>query len=254
MDRAPAEAVRELHGALERAVRHDELAEPVVEERARDELAVSAGADQERRAAVEAAEHLARELHARATDAHGLAADVRLVADALRDLECLVHHLVEHGPHRLVGLRHPVRVPHLPDDLRLADHHRVETRDDAEHVPERLLLLVLVEVRLDGAERSARAIGEPLGEALRPDARRRHGVELDAVARGQQEPFPPEPVRPQRGEHLGHALGAHRELLAKLDGRRVVADTDRDQPHYRAPRRLTRPSRASRRTRRRASP
>ena len=62
------------------------------------------------------------------------------VADPAADREGRVEEAAQHGPHggrRLYGERLLVRSPDLALDLRFAEHHRVETRSDAERVRHR---------------------------------------------------------------------------------------------------------------------
>ena len=78
---------------------------------------------------------LPREVHRDAGDADGARADGGLAAHALGHGEGAVDAAAEQAPQRARGDRGVVGVLHLPEDLRLAEHHRVEARGDAEDVP-----------------------------------------------------------------------------------------------------------------------
>ena len=58
-------------------------------------------------------------------------------AHFLGDRERALEHLVQRGAERAggVGLAH--RLLHLAEDLRLAEHHRIEPAGDAERMPRR---------------------------------------------------------------------------------------------------------------------
>ena len=83
-------------------------------------------------------------------------------AHPLGDRERLREELVEHRPDRLELAGVPVGVLHLPEDLRLPEHHRVEAAGDAEQVPHRLFPEVVVEVVRQLADRDAVEAGEEI--------------------------------------------------------------------------------------------
>ena len=81
-------------------------------------------------------------------------------------------------------LRIAQREPHLPEDLALADDHRVEAADHREQVLDGTLVVVDVEVRRQVLERQPGPFGEQLGQGRDPAVEPvDHGVDLDSVAR-----------------------------------------------------------------------
>ena len=87
------------------------------------------------------------ELHRRRRHRDRRAADVGLRAHVLRHGERALEQAIEHEPERAGGFRVAHRLLHLAQDLRLAQHHRVEPARDAERVRDRLLARQRVEVR-----------------------------------------------------------------------------------------------------------
>ena len=116
---------------------------------ARRELAHLARAHQQHRAAVQLAEDLGRELDRDVRQRDGVPADRRLAAGALRRGDRAVAQAVQHRAEAARLLGRLVGVLHLAEDLRLAEHHRVEAGRHAERVPHRRLALEPVEVLLD---------------------------------------------------------------------------------------------------------
>ena len=132
---------------------------PDVHHLARRELAHLAGADEQHRAVAQLAEDLPRELDGDVRDGHGVAADRGLGARALRRGDRAVAQRVQHRAEAARLLRGLVRLLHLAEDLRLAEHHRVEAGGHAEGVAHGRLALELVEVRLDLGGGLARGTG-----------------------------------------------------------------------------------------------
>ena len=116
---------------------------------ARRELTHLARADQEHGATRQAVEDLLGQLDRGERDRHGVAADVGLRADLLGDRERVREQRVQRRPDGLARLRQREGVLHLTEDLRLADHHRIETGGHAEGVADRIPIDVRVEARVD---------------------------------------------------------------------------------------------------------
>ena len=75
--------------------------------------------------------------------------DAGLGVHPLGDAQRLLEHGVEGRADVAVALRPGEGAPHLAEDLRLADGHRVQARRDAEDVGDAALLVVDEEVRLE---------------------------------------------------------------------------------------------------------
>src|SRR5207245_2496403 len=125
-----------------------------------------AGADDEDRLVAEVVEHLADIIDGRTRHRDMAAGDAGLRADAASNLARLLKEDIEQRPGRrlLAGLL--VGRLDLPGDLPFTDDEAVETRRDAEQVPHRLALLVVVEVRTNLRGRLIVEAGEPVGEAV----------------------------------------------------------------------------------------
>ena len=117
--------------------------------------------------------------------------------------------------------------PHLPEDLPLTRHERVEARGDAEEMVRRCPVLQPVERRLD----------------LRPERRERRGriplgllrvgggdVELGAVAGREAGRFAS--ALREAGRQRLRGVAVERHLLAQLHRRVVVGGTDEDEAHH----------------------
>ena len=79
-------------------------------------------------------EHGLGHRHGGGGDRHGVGADLRLGAHALGDREGRLEQAVQHRAGRAGVLRGAVGVLELAEDLRLAEHHRVEARGHRERV------------------------------------------------------------------------------------------------------------------------
>jgi hypothetical protein len=114
-------------------------------------------------------------------------------------------------------------VLHLPEDLRLAQHHGVEARRDAEGVERGLVAGRSVEQRLQLPPRHAAVAPEPaerLGARLARD--RGHSVDLDPVAGREDHDLVQEAAAGQIGEDLPDLLLLQGQLLAHRHRRGAV--------------------------------
>ena len=172
----PRQRPRQLLGARPGAVGDVERERALLDEVPGGQLAHLARADEENGPADEPGEDLLRQLDGGERDRHRVPRDLRLRPHLLRHGEGLREQRVERGPDRLARLGERERVLHLPEDLRLAEHHRVEARGDAERVAHGLALGVGVEHRLDARPSRRRGDGRDAGtsrRAPRPAPRRR---------------------------------------------------------------------------------
>jgi hypothetical protein len=89
--------------------------------------------------------HPPRQAHRRGGERHGVGADARLGAHALGGGKGGLEQLVERGAGAAGLLRDAIGVLQLAEDLRLAEHHGIETRGDAEGMRHGVLFLVHVQ-------------------------------------------------------------------------------------------------------------
>ena len=160
------------------------------------------------------------------TDAAPRATDVSLrtrPATEQRRLE----EAIEHRP-GMRAARFP-RVAHLSVDLRLAEHHRIETAGDAEEMRRRFPVAAHIAVR--------RRVGaEPRGErattrrAPRPRRLRRDRSPCDCTSRAARLRARPAALqhRVERVADLGRAI---RDPLANVERRAAMVDADDGQRH-----------------------
>ena len=156
---------------------------PQVLRRQRADLA---GADHQHAAAVEAAENLARQRHRGKAHRDRPFAERGLRAHALADAERRVKEAGEHRADALARGRHLERVLDLAEDLRFADHQRVEAGGHTEQVPRGVLVGPHEDVRLERLGGQPVVAVEELDQ-LTACARRvvAGDVDLRAVAGGQ---------------------------------------------------------------------
>jgi len=70
--------------------------------------------------------------------------DAGFVLDSLRGGESPLEQPRQYGATHFVFHREPIRIFHLPENLRLTDHHRIERRRHAKHMPDRVAAAMLV--------------------------------------------------------------------------------------------------------------
>ena len=241
--RRGAEARGELGGALGRAIRDRDAGESRAAQRDERRLDHLAGADQQRALVLERLEDLTGEIDRDARHRDRPRGDLRLAAHALGGREGAGEEAVQQRTARAGLGREAVRLLHLTEDLRLADHQRVDRRRDAEHVAHRVVVDVLVEdgvlrALLRERRRLAELAVEERAQAVTAGVEVvRGGDHLDAVAGGDQ----------HRLVDLGrvHQLREPRqrvvdgEALAHLDGRRAVVHADQQDLHVTAPTPIT---------------
>src|SRR5262249_52313184 len=121
---------------------------------------------------------------------------------------------------------HLVRRAHLPEDLALSGHHRIEAGRDAEQMKSRSLVLQPVErgteVCFEGEQcRFAAPFG--VGGRLVGE------IELRPIARREAHGFPGGTA--QAARQISRLLARQLRTLAELDRRTVMRDADEDDSH-----------------------
>jgi hypothetical protein len=150
----------------------------------------------------------------------------------LADPQRLLHELVQQPAGGVRLARRVVRVPQLPEDLRLADHHRVEPGRHPEGVLHRGLVVVHVQVPGQLGGRDPGHLGEhvaDVAETAVEAADRR--VDLHPVAGGQHHGLADVRLADQLGEEPGHRLLGDGEAFQGADVRGAVGRTDAEQVH-----------------------
>jgi len=151
-------------------------------------------------------------------------------AHLLRHGEGLLEQLVQQRAHRAGILRHACRMLHLAEDLRLAQHHRIEAAGDAEHVPHGIAAGQCVEVRGNLLRQQLMIFGQPL--------RRRFGrfcgaIQLGAVAGRQDRRLAHFTAMRQFDQRLRQTHRIERHLFAHGKRRGMVVETEGIKLHWR---------------------
>ena len=140
-----------------------------------------------------------RQAHRGGRHRHAVGADLGGAAHFLGHREGALEHLVQVGAQAagFVGRAH--RVLHLAEDLRLAQHHRIEPGGDAERMAHRVVLRQHVQVRAQFGVGQLVVVGQEMGGGVeRIDAAALAGrIQLGAVAGREDGRF----VRMPRAHH-----------------------------------------------------
>ena len=106
-----------------------------------------AGPDQEDLLPLKRTEYLLRQIDGNRGHRNRGTADLSLAAHPFRNAKGILQQLVEAGLCRSDRLRDRIGFLHLAQNLRLADHHRVQARRHAKKMPHGVLLPVFVDMR-----------------------------------------------------------------------------------------------------------
>jgi hypothetical protein len=189
-----------------------------------------AGADQQHLLLRQVLEDLLRQAHGGIRHRHGAGADRGVGAHLLGDREGLLEQAVQDLAGDTDLVRGGERALHLPEDLRLAEHQRVEPGGHAERVLHGLLVGVQVEVRLDVVGRQAVEVAEP-ADRLAAVALVEAAIHLGAVAGREDRGLVHAAARGEVMQCFGQALGRERRLLADRDRGGLVIDAEGEEVH-----------------------
>ncbi len=158
--------------------------------------------------------------------------DARLCAHPLADLEGVAEQHVERRPGGALDGRHvPCRFD-LAEDLRLAEHGRVDTGGHTEQVGHGPGVVELVEVVGEVLRGQRTQLGQEVADvahgAVEPLGR---GVDLGPVAGGQHHRLRHVVAAHEVVQGLGHALARHRHPLEEPERDAAVVQPDDDRRH-----------------------
>src|SRR5437899_3708666 len=148
VNRLAAESRGELLRLFVRAVGDENLLQTKSAEVLGRQLADFAGAEEQRLKPAEIAKDLASQLDRSIRDGDGVLANAGVGANALRNAHRLLKEELEQAVERAGSLCSEKCGAHLPADLRLADHHRVESGRDAEKMLDDIFVAQHVQVLL----------------------------------------------------------------------------------------------------------
>ncbi len=229
-DRVTAVAAGQLLRGFQRAVGDDDPARLLFGEVARGQFDGVAGADQQHAGLLEVGKHLLGQAHRGERDRHRVRADAGVGAHALGHREGVLQQPV----HRRLQCLRPacqlVGVLHLAEDLRLAQHHRVQPGGDAEHVAYRVVFIVPIQELIQFAGSQMMMTTQPrLRDVLR--ARRHADIQLGAVAGGQDHRLFHAGFVGQLVQGFARGVRVERHLFAQADRRGEVIEAEGDQRH-----------------------
>jgi hypothetical protein len=201
---------------------------PLRDEVGRRQLHHLAHAHQQQARAREIPEHVLRELERRGRHRDRMRAQGGLRADFLRHGEGVLEELAQLRAEAAHGFGGAHRVLHLPQDLRLPQHHRIEPRGDAEGMPHRGFAIVVVEARCDFHARAARARLEPTahGAGVIDPA-----IDLGAVAGRDQHRLGHPGLRGQFRQGFRLPLGREGELFPHVQRSALVVQAEDVERH-----------------------
>ena len=156
------------------------------------------------------------------------AADLGLGADILCHGERPLEQPVQHEPQRACGFGVADGLLHLAQDLRLAQHHRIEARGDTERVGHRLFARQCVEVRREGIPRHSMELLEPLDHRPRL---RSMDVELGTVARRQDRRFLDRGAGEEVAQRVTETFGREGDPFAHVERRGRVIQAEGVKGH-----------------------
>ena len=154
-------------GAFPRPVRDEDALGAGAVQVLRRQLAHLARADDHHRMALQRAENLARQFHRRVADRDRHLPDAGLRAHSLGDAESARENLFEQPADRAFGLGDRVGALELAQNLRLADHHRIEAGRHAEKMLNRLARFQPVKMAFECVRRALPAFQKTLHDERR---------------------------------------------------------------------------------------
>src|SRR4029077_6506756 len=150
-DGLSVELLRQADGAVVSAVGHEDRRATVGHQVACGELAHLACANDKDFLALQRSENLLREFDRNRSNRHRRCSDGSLAAHALGDGKGAAEELVELSADSAHSARGCIGFFYLPENLRLAHDHRVETRSYAENMAHRVLLAEFIKMGIKHA-------------------------------------------------------------------------------------------------------
>ena len=151
-----------------------------------------------------------------------------LRAHVLGHREGALEQAVEHQAEAAGGLGVPHGLLHLAEDLRLAQHHRIEAARDAKRVGDRLFARQRVDVRRQRILRDAVEVLEPAHDRLR--LRPVH-IDLGPVAGRQDRGFLDPGPRQEVAQRVAERVGRERDLLPHVERCGLVVEAEGVERH-----------------------
>ena len=177
-------------------------------------------------------ENAFRKAHGRRRHRYRLGAYGCLRAHFFGDRERTLEKLVQVSSHGAGILRASGRLLHLAEDLRFADHHRIQACGDTKRVPHCLLMTESVQMWLEDPGIDAVKISQPARRVCHNfDAMLARAIDLGAIAGRQDRGLAGEPAINEFLERHVHALDMKHDLLAQMHGRRMMIQSESGKLH-----------------------
>ena len=190
-----------------------------------------AGADEEHAGFAQVFEELRGQAHRGRGHADGVAADLGRGAHFLGHRERALEHLLQRAAQGAGGIGLAHRLLELAEDLRLAEHHRVEPAGDPEGMAGRRRPFEHVGMRTQGVARHAAHAGQPVDGRLHGLSVGTH-VDLGTIAGGDDgdlvDTLQPRAKTLQRLDQL---LRREREPAAQIERRGRVVEPQGEDAH-----------------------
>jgi hypothetical protein len=228
---APLQLPRQRFRRCQRPARDGDLLDLLRPQVDAGQLRHLAGAEDDDAQSGEIAEDLPRQLDRRVADRHGAFAEAGLAVNALAHGERGVKEPVRDRAGKVQVARGRVRRFHLSENLRLADHQRIEPRGHAEQVPCRVDAAMRIEMPGQHGRVDAVVVAEEARDGVRGGVGFGNGVDLGAVARREHDGLLADAVRGERLEGGLQATPREVDRLTQLDGGRAVADANCEKAH-----------------------
>jgi hypothetical protein len=227
-DRVGLEFRRQLLGSSQGTIGDDQAFDARTHEMACGQGVHVAGAHHEGGVGAQVRIHAPRQTDGRGGDRHRILTDASLRSHAFGRGKGGLEQFIERGAGTAGFLRHAVRILQLTQNLRLAEHHGIESRGDVEGVLDGLLFPVNVQA---GSEVQSIAVMpfEPIRQVRA--ARGAGPVHFGAVASGQDHDLRDPSFLPQRAQGGEQSLLAERDLFAQRDRCGLVIEAEDTEWH-----------------------
>src|SRR6267142_3845672 len=159
---------------------------------------------------------------------HRVSADLGLGAHFFRHRERRLEKLVKHGAERASMLGGLHRIFHLPEDLRLAQHHGIQPARHPERVRDCALPWQHIKKRLERLRLEMMKARQPIDRAV---GFRGAAVDLGAVAGGNDRGLPDRLAVHQVAQRFFQIGGVESHLLANRERGRVMIDAESKKLH-----------------------
>ena len=225
-----AELLGQLAGTFQGAVGDDDTLDALIVQVARHQADGLASADQQRLAAVQVGEDLLGQAHRGKRHGYRVLADGGVGTHGLGGAEGGLEQTPEQRADGAGLARYGVGRLELAENLRFAEHHRVQPAGHAHHVPDRVVIAVHIGAGAQFVDAQTVIIGQPLQHFVAAELVLLQ-VQLAAVAGGEDRRLAAGRQPAQLLQRLDQLLRGEGNALAHLYRGGLVVDTEGDKGH-----------------------